>query len=199
MYSSPLTAHSMKEMFLLCLGADRFMHNRHPNHRRPAGGALQEHVGYVKSLEGKMIKVTFVQNPEGKFTDVKVDHVLPEDEQFKSFREKPDCLTITEVDRMFPVHRLQDVHLAGVSHLHQHQTLLDDNTPALCETSALTCAVCLNDMTPTHDVRVLSCNHVFHDECILTWILRNHGNCPLCKQNIRAEAAGAEQTAMLSL
>lgn len=36
-------------------------------------------------------------------------------------------------------------------------------------------------------VRILSCNHYFHDKCISQWVLKRQANCPLCKKNLISE------------
>jgi hypothetical protein len=47
------------------------------------------------------------------------------------------------------------------------------------------CAVCLDTLDEGDEVRKLSCNHLFHKECIDPWLLDHH-NCPLCKDDICA-------------
>ncbi|KAF7456536.1 E3 ubiquitin-protein ligase RNF128 [Cryptosporidium felis] len=56
--------------------------------------------------------------------------------------------------------------------LNQH-TFLQDN-----------CIICLNDFTSSEMARCLPCNHVFHEDCIDMWLLRN-AVCPLCQVSIR--------------
>ncbi|KAJ4788900.1 hypothetical protein LUZ62_040146 [Rhynchospora pubera] len=47
--------------------------------------------------------------------------------------------------------------------------------------SALDCAVCINELVQEEMVRVLpTCNHFFHVECIDRWLLV-HSSCPLCR------------------
>jgi hypothetical protein len=42
-----------------------------------------------------------------------------------------------------------------------------------------TCVVCLDDLDVGNHVRRLPCNHVFHAECIRTWLRRKNA-CPCC-------------------
>ena len=50
------------------------------------------------------------------------------------------------------------------------------------EQEPLNCPVCYNDV---QESTVLSCNHVFCNDCIFTWICKkNHNNCPICRTEI---------------
>ncbi|KAJ5341182.1 hypothetical protein N7541_010306 [Penicillium brevicompactum] len=42
------------------------------------------------------------------------------------------------------------------------------------------CAVCLEQVGRTQEIRELLCLHVFHRECLEKWFLGDHYNCPLC-------------------
>jgi len=42
------------------------------------------------------------------------------------------------------------------------------------------CTICLDKIKNT-DKKVLSCNHIFHKNCVNTW-LRETPNCPLCRK-----------------
>ena len=42
-----------------------------------------------------------------------------------------------------------------------------------------TCNVCLEDFIEGEDIKLLQCNHGFHDECIRKWIVQK-GKCPVC-------------------
>ncbi|XP_029468676.1 E3 ubiquitin-protein ligase RNF43 isoform X2 [Rhinatrema bivittatum] len=49
--------------------------------------------------------------------------------------------------------------------------------------SAPVCAVCLEEFTEGQDLRIISCFHEFHKECVDPW-LQQHRTCPLCMYNI---------------
>ncbi|RJE18101.1 RING finger domain protein [Aspergillus sclerotialis] len=42
------------------------------------------------------------------------------------------------------------------------------------------CAVCLDPVLPSQNIRELKCPHIFHKDCLEKWYLKNHYNCPLC-------------------
>lgn len=49
------------------------------------------------------------------------------------------------------------------------------------------CAICLEEIVPENQAtrdeekpRVLDCSHIFHRECIGSWLVQRH-NCPLCR------------------
>ncbi|XP_074581123.1 RING-H2 finger protein ATL1-like [Curcuma longa] len=51
---------------------------------------------------------------------------------------------------------------------------------------AAECAVCLSEFREQERIRLLpSCRHVFHIDCIDTW-LQSNSNCPLCRGSISA-------------
>jgi hypothetical protein len=48
------------------------------------------------------------------------------------------------------------------------------------------CTICLENYEHDSEVRVLRCNHVFHRDCIDSWLPVNP-SCPLCRKNIIKE------------
>lgn len=74
-------------------------------------------------------------------------------------------------------------HEAGVKAI--PPTLRPSSTPSLAPLPAFTqptCAICLEDFVPdVTEVRELPCRHIFHPDCIDTFLLRNSSLCPMCK------------------
>lgn len=43
------------------------------------------------------------------------------------------------------------------------------------------CAICVEDITYSDKVKVISCGHMFHKVCILKWMIENP-ICPFCRE-----------------
>ncbi|XP_057538100.1 probable E3 ubiquitin-protein ligase RHA4A [Amaranthus tricolor] len=47
------------------------------------------------------------------------------------------------------------------------------------------CCVCMEGFQSPHhndSAKQLPCRHVYHPDCILTWLSSSHHSCPLCRQ-----------------
>lgn len=68
----------------------------------------------------------------------------------------------------------EDAYTISTSTTHAHKGQLY---------SQPTCAICLDDYTPGETmVRELPCRHIFHPECIDSFLRENSSLCPLCKK-----------------
>lgn len=48
-----------------------------------------------------------------------------------------------------------------------------------------TCPICIDDFEPNESqIRELPCRHIFHPECIDTFLLNNSSLCPMCKKSV---------------
>ncbi|OJJ87382.1 putative RING finger domain protein [Aspergillus glaucus CBS 516.65] len=52
--------------------------------------------------------------------------------------------------------------------------------PSDDESDQFTCAICLDSVLRSHEIRDLKCLHVFHRECLDKWYLQDQFHCPLC-------------------
>lgn len=48
----------------------------------------------------------------------------------------------------------------------------------------LQCLVCLDDYEPDNELRVMSCRHAFHKECVDKWLTVGRNNCPACRTKV---------------
>lgn len=53
--------------------------------------------------------------------------------------------------------------------------------PDLLENPGDNCAICIDVLEPTDDVRGLTCGHAFHASCLDPWLTSRRACCPLCK------------------
>lgn len=59
------------------------------------------------------------------------------------------------------------------------------NTSIPSAFSQPTCPICLDDFEPNEtQVRELPCRHIFHPDCIDTFLLSNSSLCPMCKKSV---------------
>ncbi|NWI16126.1 RNF43 ligase, partial [Crypturellus soui] len=59
--------------------------------------------------------------------------------------------------------------------------------------SAPVCAICLEEFSEGQELRIISCSHEFHRECVDPW-LQQHHTCPLCMFNILARDSVEQAT-----
>ncbi|KAG9086140.1 hypothetical protein FS749_003883, partial [Ceratobasidium sp. UAMH 11750] len=43
------------------------------------------------------------------------------------------------------------------------------------------CLVCLDDYADEQDLRIMSCKHMFHKDCVDRWMETGRNNCPACR------------------
>ncbi|PON83676.1 43kDa postsynaptic protein [Trema orientale] len=49
------------------------------------------------------------------------------------------------------------------------------------------CVVCMNPIEPEDEVRVpITCRHVYHRECLDSWVDQGQSTCPLCRSKLVA-------------
>lgn len=49
------------------------------------------------------------------------------------------------------------------------------------ESEALTCSICLAELSVGSKATRLPCSHFYHEECVMKWLDRSN-TCPLCRQ-----------------
>ena len=56
----------------------------------------------------------------------------------------------------------------------------------------ITCNICLEGFQKGNILRVLECNHEFHENCIITW-LKSRNTCPVCRHELESSDPNYER------
>ena len=116
------------------------------------------------------------------------------------------CLTVREVEFHFPLRsyrekeggateRKREECLVNCKHLDFEKRMgVCDCEPPLSphsgseavELKYTDCPICLEPFSDSDGVRVLPCGHVYHDQCVRSWLVTCHADCPSCRQDFLA-------------
>ncbi|KAL2332798.1 hypothetical protein Fmac_014011 [Flemingia macrophylla] len=76
----------------------------------------------------------------------------------------------------------------------QYLKLIEKNNPTIrytkrlkAEMAAECCRVCLCEFEEGEKLRELKCRHMFHKDCLDTWLQQCFGTCPLCRKQLVPE------------
>lgn len=73
----------------------------------------------------------------------------------------------------------------------QSDTSVSTNTFQITAETEPTCSICLDDMQENVLVRKLSCNHIFHSNCVDQWLQQSErSTCPHCRQAVPRSPPG---------
>ena len=56
----------------------------------------------------------------------------------------------------------------------------------------ITCNICLDNFEIGNLLRILECNHEFHENCIITW-LKSNNTCPVCRHELESNDPNYER------
>ena len=73
---------------------------------------------------------------------------------------------------------------------HQPSSTLSFLSSLIRPTHDAECCICLDHYQPGEVIcasKSEECNHVFHKECLIPWMMKNNGRCPLCRVDFMKE------------
>ncbi|KAF8517391.1 hypothetical protein BU17DRAFT_49790 [Hysterangium stoloniferum] len=80
-----------------------------------------------------------------------------------------------------PVATKDDIEKSGLAVIKASALPDYDKAGKIASNTVEKCVICLDEYEPEDDVRLLSCRHAFHKNCIDKWLETGRNNCPACR------------------
>lgn len=80
-----------------------------------------------------------------------------------------------------PVASREDIEKSGLEIIKASSLLEYEKAGKVASNTVERCLICLDDYDPEDNLRLLSCRHVFHKQCVDKWLEQGRNNCPACR------------------
>ncbi|KAG8873038.1 hypothetical protein FRB98_009235 [Tulasnella sp. 332] len=80
-----------------------------------------------------------------------------------------------------PVASKEDIDRAGLQIIKADVLKQYETEGKVTSNTTDRCLICLSDYEPEEDLRIMSCKHVFHQDCVDKWLEIGRNNCPACR------------------
>ncbi|QRV92604.1 Zinc finger RING-type protein [Ceratobasidium sp. AG-Ba] len=80
-----------------------------------------------------------------------------------------------------PTASREDIAKAGLRVIKGHQVEEFAKDGGVTENCTERCLICLDDYEEEQDLRIMSCKHMFHKDCVDRWMETGRNNCPACR------------------
>jgi hypothetical protein len=85
-----------------------------------------------------------------------------------------------DVEQPLPLSLAEDVPAGQTASAYSEEGPVVDLT-----TTCTTCSICIDEFEVGERLTLLPrCQHAFHRDCIMPWLLERQGRCPLCKTHV---------------
>ncbi|KAH8077028.1 hypothetical protein BXZ70DRAFT_902494 [Cristinia sonorae] len=83
-----------------------------------------------------------------------------------------------------PVATQEDIEQSGLEIVKAAEMKRHEREGRIASNCTDRCLICLDDYEPENDVRVMSCRHAFHKDCVDKWLQVGRNNCPACRSKV---------------
>lgn len=104
---------------------------------------------------------------------------------FRQFYERVDQI-LNIINVVFPITLPNFDHLENVKNtvIKEELDKLQIVSFSELKTDEKECSICLDTFEPDSKIRLIDCKHVFHSDCLDTWLLQHDYKCPHCREKI---------------
>ncbi|TFK22919.1 hypothetical protein FA15DRAFT_705926 [Coprinopsis marcescibilis] len=75
----------------------------------------------------------------------------------------------------------EDIDKSGLEIIKSTQLMQYEEEGRIAYSCVERCLICLDDYEVEDDVRVMTCRHAFHKDCVDKWLQTGRNNCPACR------------------
>jgi len=83
-----------------------------------------------------------------------------------------------------PTASKEDIERSGLQVIKATMVSQYEREGKITSNCAERCLICLDDYLPEDDVRLMSCRHAFHKDCVDKWLQTGKNNCPACRTRV---------------
>jgi len=80
-----------------------------------------------------------------------------------------------------PVASKDDIENSGLEIIRKADLKQYEDDSKVASNCVERCLICLDDYGAEDPIRILSCRHAFHQNCVDTWLETGRNNCPACR------------------
>ncbi|PVU85140.1 hypothetical protein BB559_007197 [Furculomyces boomerangus] len=113
--------------------------------------------------------------PQVLFKDLKL-HYSTSNTQSQAPASPDTCIVDINRER----YQSTSVNIPMVSDKHKENRLSTDTSSTEVE-----CLICFEEIEENDIIRTIPCQHVFHSNCLDTWLLEQAAFCPTCRLDLR--------------
>ncbi|KAI1793223.1 hypothetical protein LXA43DRAFT_885731 [Ganoderma leucocontextum] len=84
-----------------------------------------------------------------------------------------------------PVATREEIDRSGLQIIKSPELTRYEQQDKVASNCAERCLICLDDYSLDEDLRLMSCKHVFHKDCVDKWLQVGRNNCPACRTKVR--------------
>ncbi|KAM5533122.1 hypothetical protein V8D89_013170 [Ganoderma adspersum] len=83
-----------------------------------------------------------------------------------------------------PVATREEIDRSGLQIINSSELARYEQQGKVASNCAERCLICLDDYSVDEDLRLMSCKHAFHKECVDKWLQVGRNNCPACRTQV---------------
>lgn len=158
---------------------------------------LDKNYSYEEIYNGICFYITYISGPINRINTIEnMDHIEIIKEQIINLYRRRDTIAnrILNLFTLFTnivntpenenIEELENVKLVILKEeLKKIPLMKYKDISENIKSNNILCSICQNNFKKYNKIRLLNCNHVYHQRCIDKWLLEMSHKCPICRES----------------